>query len=78
MALPLDPDSPRGRQLREDLSEVFAQVQLNILAREATAKLDAASEQDAKLRAVFAPTLAEVERVLADERKPETPPDQQP
>lgn len=36
---PLDPDSPRGKQLTEELSELFAQLRVNIAARKAAAEI---------------------------------------
>lgn len=36
---PLDPNSPRGIELAASLSQIFAEVELNILARRAAAQL---------------------------------------
>ena len=43
---PLDPNSPWGRRLADELSEVFAEVWLNILRRRAEAEI-AAETSDA-------------------------------
>lgn len=43
---PLDPDSPEGIRIADELSEVFAEVWLNIQARKAAAQI-AAENSDA-------------------------------